>query len=570
MRSPKSRIQQLKQEIAELENKLVNSCTSKPEQPQSILCKNVPSPEEPRKPTSRNSVPTRTETYAIDPPEPQKKLRILSVKKPLDLNFSKPREKSASKSYTLNKFLAEDSTNFSTSIQKKPGKEEFMINKSRLQEERLSIIEKEAEKVKKEKIELEKEQVKLVEEINSQENLWRMCREEIISRIIKRNELIGTREEFDFILETLELQYPDELEFSIDEISQTPVSACSQKPKASNLPSSSLENSIENNKILLNTLEKKYNRVLTDIENLLTNSTNPKINKDLAIIEKNIDNKTLEFDLDSLENVILDLNALERFDIDEEILRLQLNEVLIRETRLKLEFDYTEREIQEKLRVSGNKKEINALESELSFVRNQYRNRFAAINHWKEEVESVISKTVSNIHVSVQDRTIIDEFSAAFGRISSFSAKQQIKTLTDGYLAKTSLRDKAIQGTLNEIKKKFVEKNQIAGLMHKAQVEKTKLQCEKFKLKENQDNFSEKTQRKVEKTENFIKEKVAGIKNQINLVKKTIESEEKTVENLSLAMQDFTLNSKNLKKKLENLNYSMNKVQANQLALKFG
>ena len=567
MRSPKSRIQQLKQEIADLEHKLVNSCGSKTELGQSGVCKNPSSPEESRKPTSRNSVPCRTETYIAEPPEPPKKLRILSVKKPLDLKFSKSREKSASKTYTMNKYPPEEPTNFSTSLQKKQGKDEFTIVKSRLQEERLSIIEKEAEKVKKERIELEKEQVKLAEEINIQESLWSMCREDIITRIGKRNEFIGVREELEFLLESCELHFPEDLEFITDELTQHQPAPIVQKPKSHN---PSLENSIENNKILLNTLEKKYSRVLADIESLLTNSSNPKLNRDIQNLEKTLDNKTIEYDLDTLENVILDLNALERFDIDEEILRLQLNEVLGRENKLKLEFDYAEREIQEKMRTLTHKKEISLLENELSFIRNQYRNRFAAINHWKEEVETVISKTVSNVHVSVIDRTIIDEFSVAFGKIPSFSAKQQLRTLVDGYLAKVNLRDKAIQGTLNELKKKFVEKNQIATLMHKACIEKNRFQCEKFKLKENCDLPTEKTQRKVDKSENAIKEKVTGIKTKINFVNKTIEKEEKIVEKLSLAMEDFTINSKNLKKKLENLNYSIDKVQANQLALKFG
>jgi hypothetical protein len=309
--------------------------------------------------------------------------------------------------------------------------------------------------------------------------------------------------------------------------------------------------------------------VIHDIENLLTNSTNSKLNSEILNFERVLEEKTIEHDLDTLENVILDLNALERFDIDEEILRLQLTEVVQQETKLRLDFDFAEKEIQEKLKNSSTKREINQLENELSFIRNQYRNRFAAINHWKEEVESVISRTVSNIHVSVQDRTILDEFSAAFGKINGLSSRQQMKNLLDGYLAKVNIRDKMIQNNLNEIKKKFVEKTQISGLLSKANVEKNKLQNEKFKF--SVENVPvQKTQRMSENLKNPVKDKFLAIRNKILIVTKMIENEEKCVEDICMNLVQISEFIKNLKKKQNDLKNSMNKLQANQMGLKFG
>src|SRR5574343_767102 len=128
MRSPNSRIQQLKQEIADLEQKLVTSCSSKPEPPQPSPPQILPSPspEETHKFTSRNSLPSQSSV--LESSEGSKKLRILSVKKPIDLIISKPREKSASRCTNPNR-TSEPDTSFQSSLQRKPVKEEFTISK---------------------------------------------------------------------------------------------------------------------------------------------------------------------------------------------------------------------------------------------------------------------------------------------------------------------------------------------------------------------------------------------------------------------------------------------------------
>lgn len=572
MRSPKSRILQLKQEIAELEQKLVTSCSSKPEPPQPAPPQSfsTSSPEESRKFTFRNSVPSHSTT---ETPEVNKKLRILSVKKPIDLTLSKPREKSASRCTNPSKSSENDST-FQSSLQRKPAKEEFTISRSKLQEERTAIIEKEAERVNKEKIDLEIERERIDEDLVMNENLALMCKEDVIARYAKRSELVGLREELEFVLESIEIQYPDDLEFCGDEESLQMNSTVRNKVNTKSLTGTqNLENSIENNKILISALEKKYARVLKDIENLICHAAGSKLNQEIRNVERVIENKTLDFDLDTLENVILDLNALERFDIDEEILRLQLNEVLHCEKKLQLEFDYSERDLQEKLKSSCNKREQSQYENELTFLSNQYRNRFAAINHWKEEVQSVISRTVSNIHVSVQDRSIIDEFSATFGKIPSNSSRQQMKNLVEGYLTKVTMRDKMIQGSLSEIKKKFVEKTQISGLLSKAQIEKNKLQNEKFKFsKENivgKESLVQKTQRMSEVGGNPVKDRVLALRKRILQVCKWVEDEEKEVEVICRNLVEVNGFLKNLKKKQVCLKNSMSKLQANQMVMKF-
>ena len=573
MRSPKSRILQLKQEIAELEQKLVTSCSSKPEPPQPAppQSANTSSPEESRKFTFRNSVPSQPSSSEI--PEPSKKLRILSVKKPIDLTLSKPREKSASRCINSSKSIENDS-NFQSSLQRKPAKEEFTISRSKLQEERSAIMEKEAERVNKEKIDLVIEREKIDEDLVMNDNLALMCKEDVIARYAKRSELVGLREELEFVLESIEIQYPDDLEFCGDEESLQMNSTVRSKVSTKSLTGTqNLENSIENNKILISALEKKYARVLKDIENLICHAAGSKLNQEIRNVERVIENKTTDFDLDTLENVILDLNALERFDIDEEILRLQLNEVLHCEKKLQLEFDHSEREIQEKLKSSCSKREQSQYENELTFLSNQYRNRFAAINHWKEEVQSVISRTVSNIHVSVQDRSIIDEFSATFGKIPSNSSRQQMKNLVEGYLTKVTMRDKMIQGNLSEIKKKFVERTQISGLLSKAQVEKNKLQNEKFKFsKENivgKESLVQKTQRMSEVGGNPVKDRVMALRKRILQVAKWVEDEEKEVEVICRNLVEVNGFLKNLKKKQVCLKNSMSKLQANQMVMKF-
>lgn len=584
----RSRILQLKQEIAELDQKLVNSCTMKsdyslPIQPFAIKKDSEREEILHRLNSLRVSTSGKTETLQTELLEISNKLRQLGLKKQAEYNSVKNardmiNQKISAHNKTLQKSYEEYQTLSTTVAKKQKIKEDSTMAKAKAYEESLQPLEKEAEKLCSEKEALSEEQTKLQEQLQIHENLYVMCKEDMLSRYTQRAEYIGQREELEAVLEAFEIVNVDELEFLVQEdFMQNHNSINTIKGKfKENL--SVLDNAIENNRILIETLEKKYGKVVCDIEGLLTNAPGYRGSAEILMMEKVINEKTAEYDLDTLENVILDLNTLERFDIDEEILRLQLAEVIKAENKLKFDFEYEEKEMLEKIRVSYSENKVQncnilSKENELNYKRNQYRNRLAAINQWKEEVEAVISRTISNIQVVVQDRTLIEEFCASLGRVSSSSIKQQIRNLLEAYSTKVLTRDKIIQNALPEIKKKFNERAQLATAMLKSQQEKAKLQNEKCRLAKEltltmQKELNAKTV-KSDKNVGNIKEQAYYMRNSLIKLEKIVTNEGKMYEKTNLQLQEISLNSKNIKKRLANIRYSINKITSEEHSLHF-
>ena len=579
---------QLKQEIAELDQKLVSSCSTKQEfnfPSQAILNKKDQERDEIMKKINsmRMSTSGKGETLQSQLIENQNKMKVLGIKRQNELNSSKhTREKLSQKINSQNKSLQnhyEEIQLLSTVIAKKQKlKEESSMAKAKAYEDSLIPLEQEAEKQSKDKENLLAEQIKLHEELIINENIYFMCKEEMLSRYTQRAEYIGQREEIEVDLECFEMQYADDLEYLTEEDNCSYQNNSNIKLLKEKYEEKLdiLTNSIENNSLLIETLERKYSKIISEIEDLISSASEYRNNAEICMMEKVIAEKSDEFDIDSLENVILDLNALEKFDIDEEILRLQLEEVLKNENKLKSELEYEEADLLEKINICiAEGKNSKSLEEELEFIRNRYRNRFAAIYQWKEEVEAVINRTISNLQVSVQDRTIIEEYCAGLGKISNNSIKKQMINLIENYSAKVQIRDKVIQQHLPQIKKKYAERSQISNMLIQASQEKSKLQAEHFIINKefqqgiSKENLSGKTNKNGENNSNSIKNKALNMRSTLMNLEKIISNEVQLYEKNHEFLQEIVLKIKNIKKSLSNIRYSLNKISSEEHNLHF-
>ena len=180
----------------------------------------------------------------------------------------------------------------------------------------------------------------------------------------------------------------------------------------------------------------------------------------------------------------------------------------------------------------------------------------------------MISRTTSILNVTVQDRTIIKEYSVSLGRISSNSCKQQMLNLIESYGSKVTSRDRLIQSKTQEMKRNCAEKSKIYQMLVQAQEEKSKLQSEKFRLKK---EFSTSYKKEENKKGNqyLIKEKVLQLRTFLVQLEKTIEKEGKNYELNNNQLQEIVNHIKNIKKQLGTIRYSINKLASEEHTVHF-
>ena len=183
MRSPKSRILQLKQEIAELDQKLVNSCIMKQEVSLPLQPSNKKHNERDEILKKLNSLRVSTfgkgETLNSQLFDLQTKIKQVSFKKQSEiLSSKKNREKISEKIVSHNTSLKnfyEEYQSLSSSITKRQKlKEDLSLAKAKAYEDSLLPLEKEAESLCREKESLLNEQIRLQEEVVITENIYNM------------------------------------------------------------------------------------------------------------------------------------------------------------------------------------------------------------------------------------------------------------------------------------------------------------------------------------------------------------------------------------------------------------
>lgn len=393
--SSMSRIQRLKKEIAEIDQKL-ESATERPTvsplqvshqlQISSLNFKKTQERDETQQRINSLRVSaSKEDSFNSQLTEIQQKLRSLGKQKQIESQNSKysrdPLLQKASVLKETIRKLHEDYQTMSASTTKKQKlKESQQQGKLLAYQDSLAPLEAESTSLIKRKQQMQHRQEQLSDEIQRIENSIQMCKEELDSRFINRAEYIGQREEDEEALEQLRLEFADELEYFDEEFEVIDQLSVLNRQKEDYIEKMQrlewkLAEMTRNVMDIRNKIEESKDAIC----NIYSSTPNMKDQQEIEKLETFINIKCQNYEIENLGDVIMKLNCNDRFDIEEEILRIQLKEMMKQQTRMNEEWETKESLITEKLKGEEDEEIVYRLESELYESQQKYRNRIAAI-----------------------------------------------------------------------------------------------------------------------------------------------------------------------------------------------
>lgn len=466
--SPKLRIQRLKKEIEDLDQQIkLNPAKKMLNLPlHAVLASpNTEREELQQKINSmRVSASSKEQTLHTQLKGIQQNLRASALKKQNELGSSKSYRESLRKRMdelksNLQKYN-DDFVIISTSLEEKKRMiENSAVAKAKVYNESLVPLENDSNMLEKLKKELEFKLLRLQDEESTIKNRLRMCKEEWDNRYRVKSEIIAMREEAEGKLEVFSKEFHDEIEFfkEEDEFFRKVFHLNTLQNKYKE-EVCKLEASLNLSLIGSDRINSRLVQLNKEIQALILDSGEAKISAEIMKLEQSIKSKCESLGIETFENLILELNTLEGFDVDEEILKLQLQEIKLIETQLRQQFEYEEKKFSESLIIKNyEKKPTDSLEDAFHLKKVAFRNKVAALSQWKEEVESIVFNFSPKIEVSVQDKTIIQEFFAGLGRLAMESRKE-LESLVNSYVSKVTNRDKGIRTQAQVLKEKHLEK----------------------------------------------------------------------------------------------------------------
>ena len=585
MSSPRQRINNLKREIAQLDQQMLIPATSTknlsiPLQIVSFKRDSQKREMEQKLNSLRVSTSSREHTLAAQLSEIQQKLKLLARKKQNELsNSKKSREEYRKKIEFLKNLLEKTKDNYQITAaelnEKQRIRENSTVAKARVYSESLIPLECDARDLALIKENLIKKQLFLQEESDRYENSALMCKEELSEKINQRAENIAIREELEVNLEYFLREYADEIQYLKDEDEYfKSISNIVQLQHKYKEEEQRLEASLGLNTISAEKLEDKLKNIEKELGSIVTNADDPKGNSELRKLENLISETCEESGIDTFESVILDLNALERFEIDEEILKLQLSEIMSIETQYRTEFEWEEKKFSEMIIIKKyERNSTDEIEEEYRIKKSKYRNILAAINQWKEEVESFIMETGSKTQVQVRDKIIIQEFNASLGKLSSTEMKKRLESLVSSYYLKVFNRDKMIQNYSGQIREKKAEKSRVSEMLQKTKQEIYRLRIDIIRVKQQIHLLFEKEKSlNIEynrQSTNPIVKHLFILKNQINTYKNRIYSETKAIEILNLSIADYSNRMKAVHREISLMKISQREITEENQAVQY-
>mgnify|MGYP000249801636 CR=1 FL=1 len=283
------------------------------------------------------------------------------------------------------------------SLQNEYSSQSSLYSKIKALRESISPLEVRVSSIRKSKLELTALQTQIQNEVSRLENTLNMCAEEIQSRYAQRAEKVALREELEEIYERLKLDYSGNLE------------DLRTQEKQVNLTHKRLlvAERVQNLELSLFEINSRLEEFKSKVDNSQNDSE--KSDSELQEIEDYLSYKSEELSLPQLFDLVLEVNAESNHDLDEQILREQLNEVNRQENLARKEWNKEQTEIGEKMKAcQDNWEEVEQLEVYFEEQQRKYRNIFIAIGQWKSEVESVLSEASDFNKVS--DDSILTEF----------------------------------------------------------------------------------------------------------------------------------------------------------------
>lgn len=557
MASPRQRIKDLKKEIAQLDHQMLQPVPSKPRLnlPLKIVSfKQDQHKEEMQQKLNsmRLNTTEREQTLTSQLAEIQQKLKILAKKKQSELTSSKSiREKQKQQIENLKNALqkCKDCYQIATAeaLEKQRIKENSAFAKERVYSESLVPLECDAKELGVIREELSSREVELSEEIRKFENLKMMCREDMRGKEMEKVESVMVREEIEANLQFLMEEFSDEIEYlkNDDEFFKAVSGVVGLQGKYTE-EMCGLEASKDFNLVAVQKIQEKIKSTGKELENILTNADNPQATSEINKLERMISQSCRDMNVEPLENVILELNALERFEIDEEILKLQLLEVKKVESQYREEFEWEEKEFSELLIIKNYENNpIGHIENAFLIKKKRYRNRLAAICQWKDEVESFISDPRPRNSIFLKDSTILQEFLASLCKVPSLETKRKFEGLITTYYKVLSNRDKVISNSSLQIQEKSTEKNKLSQLLQKKNSEGQRLNLEIIRIRQQIQLLvnKEKLLKKDQKPNEIINW-VLALNKQISKRNNLVFSASKQLEMLQLIIAEFASRSK--------------------------
>lgn len=298
----------------------------------------------------------------------------------------------------------------------------------------------------------------LEQEAERLENTYLMLQEDYFSAYLIQADLILQREDLEMQLDMMEIQFADEIEYDEDEddfILQMLKLKKIKDPYLSQI--SKLENANERIDENVSLLRETLMATNGEICNMCTASPGY---EDLKALENKLRQKSNIFKAQSIENIIADVNSLENFDLDEQILKLQLaaiekNEEILKQVWL----------AEEKAHLALSKLGKNP-ENDLQLTTNKkgYTNKIAAINQWKAEVQKIVQQKHVDYTKIAPDSLIIGEFKSQFSSMS-YNDHKKLENLLNAYLHQLEKREKFYKSL--PVAEKFKEKGKVQqGLLN--------------------------------------------------------------------------------------------------------
>ncbi|CAG9330543.1 unnamed protein product [Blepharisma stoltei] len=457
----KSTKQRLREDIAELDKQLIESATERPGSVQLNLSQNAIQNESNLRyqkiDSLRTSNSSREGALKSQLSETKMLLKTLEMKKIQEnqaiTNLRDPKAKKVESLKELIQKMQEEYHSSSTSnFKMKKLRESTNQAKQKAYLETMAPLESQLKHLDEEEKMTSDRIIAMNEEIKRLENMMEMSKEEYISRLTQRAECIAQREEAEEALETLKLEYAEEMGVNLEGIENCVTSSESLKEK-------------EYYESKIKEMDSKLKILEIEIENTKRTKVNCRRNlyeamglnnlEEIENIEGVIDENCQDADISGLGEVILDVNSANSFEVDENIIKLQLIEIENKERVFKEEWTLRKQLLEERIQFFKENSDWNEMknsEKELFLTFRKYRNRFAAISQWKYEVEQSINRRVQSSQVFISDRDILDEFkNEELSKIIDPSYRKFIENQLILYIQKLNSREKEISKNISAI-----------------------------------------------------------------------------------------------------------------------
>lgn len=572
MSSPKQRIRLLKSEIENLNKQMTITNISKPNL--NLPLHSVLKQDQEREEMHQKiiSISSKEETLYSQQKDVQTRLKDLAIKKRTELSNSKQtrliyKTKIEKLKQALQKYNDEFQILSVSQVKKQKIRDNSVLARTKAYEETLIPLEADSQELLNVKQVLDHKSDKLQEKLLREENIFCMCVADAEAKIYQRSENIMFREQIEAHLEEFQKEYFDEFEYlsqSDDYFKQISTLIDLQSKYTEEIIK--LDCNLMANSAFLYKLQARAAEIDEEIENIAFNYADLKILSKIKKLEFLINQKCTENGIEKLENTILELNSVEKFDIDEEILKLQLSKVKDFESDLRKDLEWEEKYFSELIAVKNYEK--NPIEDiESTFIKNKkvLINRLAAISQWREEVEDIIYNKKTGLGTLVKDKTIIEEFFGFLSKVSNTESRREIESLLNSYIAKINSREKTIQNSHWELKQKVEEKLIVLDSLNKSKEETSSIKIEIIKIKKHLQAAIEKEQ--ILKTEskyrkkNLLSDYLISIKKNLNFYENCVYFLTKSIELLRTISNESQDQIKSHRKSMSFLKFSIKEVE---------